>query len=121
MSPSGTVFHLEDTKSLMAIRLNDTGDADKLFQVDVIDMDGNLRKNYTCSFECLSLICAMLYSEGDSEDKTVVAVSFEALVNALTFSRNAGHVDASAGLEDADYEEEALEEYMNRETNVTLN
>jgi hypothetical protein len=63
----------------------------------------------------------MLYSEGDAEDKTQVTVSFEALVNALTMSRNAGYTDASKGLLEDDTEEEALQEYMNRETNVTLN
>lgn len=103
------------------MRIHDVGDADNIFLVDVVDISDNLLQNYTCGFECLSLICAMLYSEGDTEDKTQVTVSFEAFVNSLTMSRNAGYIDASKGLLEDDTDEEALQEYMNRESNVTLN
>lgn len=120
-SPSGKTLHLEDVKSLRSLRIHDAGDADNIFLVDVVDLGGNLLQNYTCGFECLSLICAMLYSEGDAEDQTKVTVSFEAFVNALTMSRNLGYTDASKGLLEDDTEEEALQEYMNREANVTLN
>lgn len=67
------------------------------------------------------LICAMLYSEGDAEDKTSVTVSFEALVNALTMSRNTGYTEANKNLFDEDTEEEALKEYMERDINIVLN
>jgi hypothetical protein len=120
-SPTGTILYLENIKSLRSVQINDTGDADNLFKVDIVDVDGVFRQDYTCSYDCLGLICAMLYSEGDSEDKTIITISFEAFVNAVTMSRNAGYTDAAKGLLEDDYEEDAMEEYMNRETNVTLN
>ena len=121
-SPMGKTLHLEEIKSLRSVQINDAHDADNLFQVDIVDMEDKLHTGYTCSFECVSLICAMLYSEGDTEDKTSITISFEALVNALTMSRNAGYTDAGKGNIERDLEEEeAMEEYMSRETNVTLN
>jgi len=120
-SPNGTVLYLENIKSLRSVQVYDTGDADNIFKVDVVDVDGVFRQDYTCSHDCLALICAMLYSEGDAEDKTIVTISFEALVNALTMSRNLGYTDASKSLLEDEYEEDAMEEYANRETNVTLN
>lgn len=67
------------------------------------------------------LMCVMLYSEGEAEDKTSVTVSFEALVNTLTMARNAGYTEANKNLFDEDSEEEALKEYMERDMNIVLN
>lgn len=116
--PRGTVVFLEDVKSLRGVRINNTTDAMNLFQVDIVTLDGDMKYNYTCSFHCLSLICALLYSESDAEDKTVVSFTFEALVNIMTLSKITEGSEDKNFLDEA---EEAYEELLNRPDTTVLN
>lgn len=113
--PNGAELQLEEIKSLRGIRLNDTNDTSNLFQVDIVTMSGITLKDYTCSFDCLSLICAMLYSESESEDKTSITVSFEALVNALMIAKNSKDDLGSLKISD-----EEMEEFFNKTDDTVL-
>lgn len=115
--PNGEILHLEDVASLRAVHLNKQNNSTSLYFCDVIDMEGVLRKNYTCSFKCLNFIIIMLFAEGEKEDKTLVNVSFESLVSLLTMSRTGDIGEDSLRT----FSEEAEEEFLNRSPTAVLN
>jgi hypothetical protein len=115
--PNGAELHLEEIKSLRGVRLLGSTDVDNFFEVDVVTTGDLHLKDYTCSFDCLNLICAMLYSESEAEDKTLITFSFEALVNALMLSKNSKSEDLGS----LKISDEEMEEFFNRDTNALLN
>lgn len=118
-SPFGEVIRLEDVSSIRAISLNNI--VEDTFFVDIVDLNGNLRKNYTCSFACISYTMLMLFVESEKEDKTQINVSFESLMALLTKSRNLGYSEGANDEEESMLSEDALDELMKRETNALLN
>lgn len=112
-APSGAELPLEEIKSLRAVRVYNPNDPDNLFQVDFVTIANVSLKDYTCSFDCLNIICAMIYSESAAEDKTTVTISFEALVNALMMAK------VSKNTEDA-ISDEDMEEFFNRTDETVL-
>jgi len=118
--PNGEILHLEDVASIRAIHLNKLEDKDNTYFVDLVDVKGNSRKNYTCSFSCLNFTITMLFAEGDAEDKTIVNMSFESLVTLLTTSRNTGYEDAAENSFGNEFSEDADEEYIKREPTAIL-
>jgi hypothetical protein len=116
--PNGELMHIEDVASLRAIHLNKNSNGSGMYFCDIVDMQGNLRKNYACSFKCLNFIAIMLFAESEKEDKTLVSVSFESLVNLLTSSRAMNISEDDLG---ASISQEAEEEFLNRSPTVLLN
>jgi len=117
--PSGEVLHIEDVASIRAISLNNL--IEDTYFVDIVDLNGTLRKNYMCSFHCLNYAMLMLFVEGEKEDKTNISISFESLMALLTKTRNAGYSEAAGDAEESLSSEDAMEEFMKRDANTLLN
>lgn len=121
-SPEGEILHLEDISSIRSIHLSKLQDKENAFFIDVVDMQGVYRKNYTCSFNCINYTALMLFVENEKEDKTNINISFEALMCLLTSSRHLGYNEAmeeSSSSEDTS--DDVMEELLKREPNVLLN
>ena len=115
--PNGAELHLEEIKSLRGVRLLGSADADNFFQVDVVTTSNLHLKDYTCSFDCINLICAMLYSESEAEDKTSITISFESLVNILMIAKNSKF----DSFDSEKVSDEEIEEFFSRTDNTVLN
>lgn len=117
--PLGETLRLEDVASVRSISLNNL--IEDTFFVDLVDLNGKIRKNYTCTFACISYTMLMLFVESEKEDKTQINVSFESLMALLTKSRNLGYSEGAGDEEDAISSEDAMEELMKRESSTLLN
>ncbi len=117
--PAGEVLHVEDVASIRAISLNNL--MEDTYFVDVVDLNGTLRKNYMCSFYCLNYSMLMLFVESEKEDKTNVSISFESLMALLTKTRHIGYSEAAKDTDDSLSSEDAMEEFMKRDINTVLN
>lgn len=116
--PNGEILRLEDVSSIKAIHINKLENKNDVYFVDLIDVGGINKKNYTCSHNCLNLTITMLFAESDAEDKTILNVSFEAMVALLTVARNMGYDDLA---ELSFSQEDPDEELIRREPNAILN
>lgn len=119
--PNGEVLYLENVASIRGIRLNRLENTEETYFVDLVDVNGNEKNNYTCSYGCLNMAIIMLFAEGEAEDKTTVSVSFESLVALMAVSRNMGYDDAvglAAGL--GGFTEEPDEEFAKKEPTAML-
>jgi hypothetical protein len=115
-SSTGKILFLDEIKSIRSVCVNNLNDSKNFFKVDVVDVSGIFLQDYTCSFECLNIICAMLYAEGDTEDKTIVTMSFEAIVSILAMSKNLGYIEANQGTLNDEHKEPFF-----KEPNMILN
>lgn len=119
IGPSGEILHLEDVASIRAIALNNI--VEDTYYIDAVDLKGNAKLNYLCTFKCLNYLMLMIFVEGNKEDKTKISINLETIMTLLAKSRNIGYSEAAGDAKDGELSEDAMEELMKREPNVMLN